>query len=202
MSHRAAAPSVRGLAAAGLLMLLPGTALAASDGGLSDLIFPAINLSLLLGVLFYYAHKPIQAFFQDRRDRIRGELEAAAELRKEAELRHSRWQRQLIDLEAEMDRIRAAASERAESESERILGDARAAAQRIRDDARAAIEQEVRRARTELREEAADLALKLASDMLRSQVTDSDNDRLVDEFIRKIEEPASSGSGTGAGTGR
>ena len=201
MNQRAAALIVRGLAAAGLLMLVPGTALAAG-GGLSDLIFPAINLSLLLGVLFYFAHKPVQAFFQDRRDHIRGELEAAAELRKEAELRHSRWQRQLIDLEAETSRIRAAASERAESESERILDDARAAAQRIRDDARAAIEQEVRRARHELREEAADLSLKLASDILRSQVTDSDNDRLVDEFIRKIEEPASNGSGSGSGTGR
>jgi len=150
MNQRAAAPIVRGLAAVGLLMLVPGTAVAAG-GGLSDLIFPAINLSLLLGVLFYFAHKPVQAFFQDRRDHIRGELEAAAELRKEAELRHSRWQRQLIDLEAETSRIRAAASERAESESERILDDARAAAQRIRADARVAIEQEARRARDEQR---------------------------------------------------
>ena len=48
MSHPAVAPIVRGLAAAGLLMLAPGTALAASGAGLSDLIYPAINLSLLL----------------------------------------------------------------------------------------------------------------------------------------------------------
>ena len=197
MSHPGAAPIVRGLAAAGLLMLAAGTARAASDAGLSDLIYPALNLSLLLGVLFYYARKPVQAFFQDRRDRIRGELETAAELRKQAEVRHAHWQRQLIDLEAETDRIRAAALERAESERERILDDARVAAERIRTDARAAIEQEVRRARNQLREKAADLSLKLASEILRSQVTDSDNDRLVDEFIRKIEEPASNGDGIG-----
>ena len=94
-----------------------------------------------------------------------------------------------------LSEIRRASSERAQVERERILADAVAAGERIRSDARTAVEQELRRAREELREEAADLAIQLAGDMLRSQVTDADRERLVDEFITRVDAP---GQGTGS----
>lgn len=171
-------------------LLAPATALAAGEESAAlDLIWRIVNLVLLLAVLYLVARKPIQGFFRDRRDGIHGEVEAAAKLRKEAEERYARWQRQLVDLDAELDGIRASADERARAERERILADAEAAAERIRNDARTAVDQELRRARRELREEAAELAIQLAGEMLRSQVTDDDRDRLVDEFISKVDQP-------------
>jgi F-type H+-transporting ATPase subunit b len=180
-----------------LAVLTPAPALAASgESGLTDLIWRVVNLALLLAVLFVFARKPMQAFFQDRRDRIQGELQSAAQLRKEAEQRYAKWQRQLLDLDAELERVRATARERAEAERERILADAHAAAERIRSDAHVAVEQELRRARDQLREEASALSIQLASELLQSQVTDTDRDRLLDEFIAKIEQPSSNGSGS------
>jgi F-type H+-transporting ATPase subunit b len=155
-----------------------------------------VNLALLLAVLFVFARKPIQAFFQGRRERIQGELQSAAQLRKEAEQRYAKWQRQLIALDVELERIRATARERAEAERERILADARAAAERIRSDAHVAVEQELRRAREQLRDEASALSIQLASELLQAQVTDTDRDRLLDEFTAKIEQPPSNGSGS------
>ena len=87
------------------------------------------------------------------------------------------------------------ASDRAETEKQRILEEARAAAERIRSDARAAVDQELRRARDELRREASDLSIELAGEILRNQVTGTDRDRLMDEFIAKVERP---GSGSGS----
>ena len=180
-----------------LSVLMPVSALASGgESVVEDLIWRVVNLALLLAVLFVFARKPIQAFFQDRRDRIQGELQSAAQLHKEAEQRYAKWQRQLVDLDAELERVRATARERAEAERERILADARAAAERIRSDAHVAVEQELRRAREQLRQEASALSIQLASELLQAQVTDTDRDRLLDEFTAKIEQPSSNGSGS------
>jgi F-type H+-transporting ATPase subunit b len=180
-----------------LVVLTPAPALAAGgESGVADLIWRIVNLALLLAVLVVFARKPMKAFFQDRRDRIQGELQSAAQLRKEAEQRYAKWQRQLVDLDAELERVRATARERAEAERERILADARAAAERIRSDAHVAVEQELRRAREQLREEASALSIQLASELLEAQVTDTDRDRLLDEFIAKIEQSSPNGSGS------
>ena len=181
-----------------VVVLAPASALAASGGESAawDLIWRVVNLALLLAVLVVFARKPLQAFFQDRRERIQGELQSAAQLRKEAEQRYAKWQRQLVDLDAELERVRATARERAEAERERILADARAAAERIRSDAHVAVEQELRRAREQLRDEASALSIQLASELLQAQVTDTDRDRLLDEFTAKIEQPSSNGSGS------
>lgn len=186
--------SVAPLFAAGLLS--PTAALAAGGEGETSLFFyRVLNVVLLAAVLYVVGRKPIQAFFRDRRERIEGEVETAARLRQEAEERHLRLQRQLSELETDLDRIRRTARERAQNERDRILSDAQASAERIRADARIAIEQELRRARAELRQEASDLSVEIASGLLRDQVTESDQTRLLDEFIDEIEGASSNGSG-------
>ncbi len=172
-----------------LLLLAPVLPAAASEtgGGLGDLFWPALNVAILIVALVYFGRRPIQDFFSARQDRIRDELDAAASALAQAEARHTEWQRKLAQLDAEMARIRTQARERAEAERKHILADASAAAERIRKDARSAADQELRRAREELRREAAELALELAAETLRARVNDSDRSRLVDDFIETIE---------------
>ena len=58
----------------------------------------------------------------------------------------------------------------------------------------------MRRARDLLRAEASELAIELAGERLRQQVSDADRDRLVDEFVARIEAgDAGARSGSGAG---
>ena len=176
-----------------------GPALAAGGGDhdiMRNLVHPALNLLLLLAVILYFARKPIRAFFGDRRIQIQDELRRAAELKAEAEVRYTDWQRRLTDLDAELETIRATARERAEAEREHIVADAEAAAERIRSDAHAAVDQELRRARERLREEASELAIEIAAERLEEQLTDDDRSRLLDEFVQRIErtsEPTGSG---------
>jgi F-type H+-transporting ATPase subunit b len=165
---------------------------------LNNFLLTALNLFLLIAVLVYVGRKPIRTFFAERRLQIREELDEAAKLRDEAEARFTEWQRRLVDLDTELDQLRARARERAETERDRILADAAATAERIRDDAHAAIEQETRRAQALLRDEASSLAIELAEGVLAREVTDADRGRLVDEFIARIEQPdAAGGTGTG-----
>jgi F-type H+-transporting ATPase subunit b len=167
---------------------------ASDENALKDVLFQALNLAILLGVLFYFGRKPISEFFASRRVGIATELTEAADLLRQAEERNTELQRRLSDLDAEVDGIRDEAGRRAEQEAARILADARAAADRIQHDAKAAVAQELRRAQDTLRDEAADLAIELAAQKLSEQVADADRDRLVDEFITRIEPNADEGT--------
>jgi F-type H+-transporting ATPase subunit b len=159
----------------------------AAEGGDSLLGWKIANFVLLVTVLVLALRKPLQKFFADRRGAIHTDIEEAAALRKAAEERHSQWQRRLANLERELDEIRATSRERADAEREHLLADARAAAERIRRDAENAVDQELRRARARLRDEASELAVELAAGILREQVGPADRDRLLDEFIGRIE---------------
>lgn len=152
-----------------------------------ETLWQAFNLAVIVALLVYFGRKPIREFFAARRQTIQTQLSQAAELLNQAEHRNSDLQRRLVDLSAELDSIREASSRRAEEEAMRILAEARATADRIRRDAQAAVDQELRRAQSKLREEAADLALELAASKLKDGVTESDRDRLVDEFITRVQ---------------
>ena len=81
----------RFLAVIGLLVVA-GPAHAAA-GGVMDLVFQWVNFALLLGVIVYFARKPIQSFFADRRTQIANDLEESARLLEAAETRYADWQR-------------------------------------------------------------------------------------------------------------
>ncbi len=177
-----------------VLALLAAPAHAAEGGGAWDLFIQAANLALLFAVLIYFGRKPIQAFFADRRSQIKKDLDEAAKLLEAAETRYADWQRKLIDLDRETDKIRAQGVRHAEEDAAQILSDAQAAAERIHRDAEAAVEQELRRAQAELRAEAVTLAAELAERILREKLVDSDRDRLLDEFIVRVEPSARGGA--------
>jgi len=188
-----------------LFSFIGGAAWAAGGGedadpgaALKDTIYQGINLLLLLAVLVYFGRRPIREYFAARRDGIRSELSQAGELLAEAEQRNAELQRRLVDLSSEIEGIREQANRRAEDEAERILADARATAERIRRDAQASVEQELRRAKASLREEAADLALEIAARKLADQVGSSDRERLLDEFITRVEPAAGAARTEGA----
>ena len=165
---------------------------AASEGGdegaVMKFVWEVVNFALLIAVIVYFARKPIVQFFADRRKEIGGELDSAARVLQEAEERFGEWQQKMAELDDEIAKIRDRERRRVEQERDRILEDARQTAERIKTDAGNAAERELRRAQEQLREEATALALELAEQLLREKVADSDRDRLMDEFISRVEQ--------------
>ena len=178
------------------LVAVPGAALAAGEDGGPSFFWSYVNLAVLIGVLIYVARKPILDYLSDRRSRVQEDLASTENLLNEAESRLAEWSAKTERLDADIEEIQRISHRRAEDERVKILEDAKRAAERIRSDAGTAIERELRRARVALREEAADLAVELAGKMLSQQVTDADRDRLVDEFVERLER--SSGASGGA----
>lgn len=172
------------------VIVLPAQAFAAEGAAEGrSLVWHAVNLTLLLGVLLYFLRAPVRGFFATRRRDIEQNLERAQAVLREAEQRLAEWKGRLARLDAEIQEIRRLAQERAEIERRQILAEAEAAAARIRRDGASAVAQEERRARDALRREAADLAIELAGEILRHEVNDGDRTRLAEEFIARMELP-------------
>ena len=174
-------------------LLSPSAALAASEGA-SGMLWEFLNLFLLGAVIFFAARKPVSAYLAQRRSGIEEDIASAERLLQDAESRLSEWTAKTEQLDADVSQIRQLTRDRAERERERILEEAERAAERIRRDAESAVDRELDRARTALREEAADLAVELAERMLSEQVTDDDRARLVDEFVQRIEAAPAGGN--------
>lgn len=180
------------------LLTLAGTALASGggeEGGSSSLLFSVLNFVLILGVIFYFARKPVAEYLEQRRQGIQRSLEDSAKLLSDAEAKLQDWNDRAGRLDAELSEIRATSRRIAEEEREEILAHARANAERIQNDARVAVDQELLRARRVLAEEAGELAIDLAAKLLADQVTDDDQQRLFDEFLSSVEAGAN-GSGS------
>jgi F-type H+-transporting ATPase subunit b len=189
---------VKRLAPAAILALAPSVAFAATggeQGGGWTFFWQVLNLALLVGVLVWFGRAPVRQYFSDRRHRVRESLDSSARLLAEAEARLADWQQKLARLDDEIAATRETTRLLAEAERERIVAEASASAERIRRDAGLAVEQEVRRARTMLRAEAAELALELAGRLLREELTADDRERLVAEFVERIERTQAPGAG-------
>jgi len=176
------------LLVAALVLVLPVAASASEGGGgLGHFMWEVANLLLLVGVLVYLARRPVMNYLAERRDLIRNNLETSEKLLADSEARLVEWNRRAAQLDAEIASIREAAHKSAEQEAAAIVAEAHAASERIRTSAHNAVDGELRRARTTLRKEAAQLAVELAANLLREQITDADRDRMLGEFVRKIE---------------
>ena len=179
-----------------LALFVPAAALAASEGDDAGMtfVYEWVNLLILVGVLVFLTRKPVLAYLGDRRSGIQENLEGAEQLLTDAQNRLQEWQAKVDGMDAEVADIRRLAQDAARQERDRIVADAEVIAERIKRDARSAVERETRRARVALREEASELAIELAAGLLRDGVTDQDRDRLVDEFVDRLEREGAGGS--------
>jgi F-type H+-transporting ATPase subunit b len=166
--------------------------------GASSPLWHLANLLLLVAIVVRFAKAPVKSFFAERRRTIETEIGEAREHLRAAEERLDRWQSRLAELDREMDELRATLRARAEAEAARILEQARSVAERIRRDAAATVESEVRRAHDTLRSEAVALAVQVADSLLREHIGDADRERLVDDFVARVEQTRR-GDGVSAG---
>jgi len=168
----------------------PSTALAAEEAHGNpwlDLLWKAVNLAVLVGLIVYFGRRPVasalRALAKEALDRWSGAHQAA----QAAQADIAAQRKQIEGLAGELKRMTADAGADAERESARMTQEARQQAERIMALAGEQVEQEMAKARTELRQQLAEETLRLAQQMIEQQTTPDQRKRLMEAYLREME---------------
>jgi F-type H+-transporting ATPase subunit b len=144
------------------------------------------NFAILAVGLGYLISKHAPAFFQQRSKEIQQGIQEATQAKQEAEARAAEIDRRLAGLDSEIEKLRAGARAEIAAEGERIGHETEGRLQRIQTQSAQEIEMMSRGARDELRKYAAQLALDLAQQRIRSRMTKDVDDGLVNAFLQDL----------------
>lgn len=153
-----------------------------------DILKQAVNFAILAGALVYFLRKPISSFLKERSEMLRKSIDDAASAREEAAAKLSAIETRMARLSDEVTGMNRKMDAEAKEEAHRFRDAAQAEIERIRVQTQVAADQEVKKARLELRREAAALATAAAEEIVRKTMTPEDRERLVRENIEKIGE--------------
>jgi F-type H+-transporting ATPase subunit b len=167
-----------------------GEAAAESHGGGSHWqatdTYKVMNFAVLAIALFFLLKKPVSQALNARIDGIKeqlGELEAQ---KKAAEEELAKYNEKLATLEGEAETIVAEYVRQGEEAKARILEEAEKTAEKLEEQAKKNIQNEFQRAKADIQAEIIDKALLKAEEIIKSKISEDDQNSLVDEYLDKV----------------
>jgi len=150
-------------------------------------IWTIVVFLVLLGLLAKFAWKPLLEALEKRQESIRRSLDDAAKARQELERLQTESQRMLAEARAEAESIVARTREDANRLRDEMRQKAQQEAANIVKNAEKQIELETARALQQIRHEAVDLSIAIASKLLQRNVSKEDNERLIEDTFKQLE---------------
>ena len=153
---------------------------------------PWTALFILLNTLtiFFVAKKflfgPVMKMIEDRQNEIDTMYTDADSAKAEAQNLRAQYEEKLAEAQQTGERIVKEATARGQARQEDILRQANAEANAIRQKAEADIAQEKKKAINDAKDEISEIALTIAGKVVGREISDSDQSRLVDQFIENL----------------
>jgi len=150
-------------------------------------IWTIVTFLILLAALGKFAWRPLLEALERRQAAIRKSLDDAQQAKQELERLNVQSQKILADARVQADKILSETRSDANRLRDELKQKAQAEAAGILKNAERQIEMETTRALQQIRSEAVDLSVAIASKLLERNVTKEDNERLIEETFRQIE---------------
>ena len=180
------------LAVLAVIAIMPdGFALAAGgadrSADLKDLLYRFMNFALLVIILVWAIKKAnVKALFAARTEEIKEKLEQLKKDKEESESKYREIERKLREFEAQRLEIIEDFKKEGLAEKERIIAEAKTKASQILEQSERTIAQELQAAKDRLKQEVVDLAAQKAGEIISNNITEQDQDNLVDDFIERV----------------
>jgi F-type H+-transporting ATPase subunit b len=152
-------------------------------------IWTILTFLVLLGLLAKFAWRPLLAALDARQNAIRKSLDDAQQARQELERLNQESALILNKARAEADQIIVSSRADAERLREDMKQRARAEADAVVKNAERQIQLETARALQQIRTEAADLSVMIASKLIQRNLSKEDNERLIEEALKQVDGP-------------
>ncbi len=145
-----------------------------------------INLSILLGILYFYGSKIVGNILSERRSKIAQQIQEIEQKQKTAAATLAQEQQKLAEAKQTADKIRQDAQANAEKVKAAILAQGEKEVERLKASAAADLSSEEVKAIAELRQRVAALALERVESQLPGMLDDSAQTTLIDRSIAQV----------------
>ena len=159
----------------------------ATKGWVATDTYRVMNFAALAILLVFLLRKPLSQALNGRIKGIQDQLADLEEKKKKADEQLAEYDKKLALLDKEAEKIVAEYVKQGNEAKDRILQEAKAAAEKIEEHARKNIEHEFGMAKEMLQVEIFESALAKAEDIIKGNITSADQDRLVDDYLEKVD---------------
>jgi F-type H+-transporting ATPase subunit b len=150
-------------------------------------IWTIATFLILVWLLAKFAWRPLLAALEQRQDTIRQSLDDAQQAKQELERLHVESRKILTEARVQAEQIVSQTRTDASRLRDELKQKAQSEAAGVLKNAERQIEMETARALQQIRNEAVDLSVAIASKVLERNVTKEDNERLIEETFKQIE---------------
>jgi F-type H+-transporting ATPase subunit b len=164
---------------------MPTNPLIQPDPGL--FIWTIITFLVLLGLLAKFAWRPLLQALETRQESIRKSLDDARQAKQELERLHQESAQIIRQARVEADGIITRSRADSERLREEMRQKAKSEADAIVKNAERQIQLETTRALQQIRTEAVDLSVMIASKIIQRNLSKEDNERLIDDALRQVQ---------------
>ena len=152
----------------------------------SSMILAWVALAILYFGLRHFMYKPVSEFLQNRKDKIKSDVEGAKLLKEEAISLRDDYESRIDLAKKESQEIVEGARKRGEELKDDILSEAKKEAEGIVSRARKEIIRERETAMQDIKSQASELAILIASKIMEEEVKLDKQSNLIDKFIDEV----------------
>ena len=145
-----------------------------------------ISIFVLFLFASYFLFNPAREFLKKRQEKIKGELDSAAQDMEDAAALKTEYEDKLKNIEKEADEILSDARKRALANENKIVADAKEEAARIIERARVEAELEKKAVQDDVKKEIINVASVLAGKVVSASIDTNVQDYLVEETLNEM----------------
>ena len=155
---------------------------------IADARLMMISIFVLFLFASYFLFKPARELLKKRQEKIKGELDSAAQDMEDAAALKTEYEDKLKNIEKEADEILSDARKRALANENKIVADAKEEAARIIERARVEAEPEKQKAADDVKREMVVIASMMAGKIVKASIDTNVQESLVNETLKEIGE--------------
>lgn len=155
------------------------------------IIIQLINLGIQILLFKKFLYQPVKKILEKRQGLVDKPLKDAELAKQEALDMKQKYETNLSRANEEADRIMKEASAAASKKGEKIVSDAQQEAAALKAQAQLDIAAQQKKAINDAKDQIGSMAMDIASKVVGREITEKDNEDLVNEFIQNVGEESS-----------
>ena len=154
---------------------------------IADIIINIGSIVVLFLIVKRLAYKPVKKFMDERTARVMAEKAQAEALKAQSQEQLEKYNALLTECESAKAEAIKAGEKQAHKESEEIIANAKKTAEEIVSKANIKAKEKYDRAIEESNDYILNLTIDASSQLLRREITDEDNKKIVEEFLKSAD---------------